>query len=374
MAKDNYGKLSLLKRGGSTSRVIDLVSTCERFHEAEGWSKKPMFSNSRINKSFIVKHTLRAWEREQLGGASASATKLIIPISDKDLDLGGHSIFVESPEFDRMLSSHLGISRTSDEFVRDATRLRSLASLPSFDPYLLREYFRRAGDDIDPCYFNIADEELTRISEYTANQIDILVRKAMGASGDAATLSKSKRLAQVLFEDEGSEQLRILREALRMSEEEYRSGVFGWKGTLYYSWRAKECYSELVTFMNDLKGLRVTGLSADDRAEMRTMVGSILQLAMGRWQRLRAKLDQYSHEFEHFVQRGDPQALTSFMHRAPHLFVEMGEDVGRLQHVSSYWRFWTKGRRVQTMTGTEAFDLLPDFEVALQSTDYQDAA
>lgn len=374
MAKDNYGKLSLLKRGGSTSRVIDLVSTCERFCETKGWSRKPMFSNPRINKSFIVKHTLRAWEREQLGGASASATKLIIPISEKDLDMGGHSIFVESPDFDRMLSSHLGISHTGDQFIRDAARLRSLATLPSFDPYLLREYFRRAGDDIDTCYFNIADEELTRITEYTANQIDLLVRKAMGATGDAATLSKSKRLAQVLFEDEGSAQLRVLREALRMSEEEYRTGVFGWKGTLYYSWRAKECYSELVTFMNDLKGLRVTGLNADDRAEMRTMVGSILQLAMGRWQRLRAKLDQYSREFEHFVQRGDPQALTSFMHRAPLLFVEMGEDVGRLQHVSSYWRFWTKGRRVQTMTGTEAFDLLPDFEVALQTTDYQDAA
>ena len=374
MAKDSFGKLSLLKRGGSTSRVIDLVSTCEKFSGTPGWSRNPMFRNARLNRGFMVKHTLRAWEREQLGGYRHSATKVIIPISDKDLDLGGHSIFVESPDFERLLGDHLGVRRDSAEFAGDVSRLRALAALPSFDPYLLLEYFRRAGETIDPCYFHIADDELARISEYTAAQIDLLVRKAVGGSTDAATMAKSKRLAKVLFEDENAEQLRVLRDALRMTEAEYRDGVFGWKGTLYYSWRAKECYAELVAFMNDLKGLRVTGLSAEDRADMRTMIASILQLSLGRWNRLKGKLDAYHKEFERFVSRGDPAALKSFMTRAPELFVDMGEDIGRLQHVSSYWKFWTKGKRIQTMSGMEAFDLLPDFEAALQTTDLKDAA
>ena len=374
MAKNAYGKLSLLKRGGSTSRVIDLVSTREKFSDTAGWARDPMFRNMRLNRGFVVKHTLRAWEREQLGGDRHSATKVIIPISDKDLDLGGHSIFVESAEFERQLADHLGLRPDSADFVADIARLRALASLPSFDPYLLLEYFRRAGERIDPCYFRIADDELARISEFTAAQIDLLVRKAVGGAGDAATMAKSRRLAKVLFEDENSDQLRVLRDALRMTEAEYRDGVFGWKGTLYYSWRAKECYAELVAFMNDLKSLRVTGLSAEDRSEMRTMTASILQLALGRWNRLQAKLDAYQGEFEQFVSRGDPAALKAFMSRAPELFVEMGEDIGRLQHVASYWKFWTKGRRVQTLSGMEAFDLLPDFEAALQVTDHQEAA
>ncbi len=374
MAKDSYGKLSLLKRGGSTSRVIDLVSTREKFGDTDGWARDPMFANMRLNRGFVVKHTLRPWEREQLGGDRHSATKVIIPISDKDLDLGGHSIFVESAQFERQLSDHLGVSPDSAGFVADAARLRALASLPSFDPYLLLEYFRRAGERIDACYFHIADDELARISEYTAAQIDLLVRKAFGGAGDAATMAKSRRLAKVLFEDENSEQLRVLRDALRMTEAEYRDGVFGWKGTLYYSWRAKECYAELVAFMNDLKSLRVTGLSAEDRADMRATTASILQLALGRWTRLKGKLDAYQAEFEQFVSRGDPAALKAFMSRAPELFVEMGEDIGRLQHVASYWKFWTKGRRVQSLSGMEAFDLLPDFEAALQVTDLQDAA
>ncbi len=374
MAKDAFGKLIFLKRGGSTSRVIDLVSIKERFGDTPGWASDPMFQLSRLNKGFVVKHTLRAWERESLGGDRTSATKVIIPISDKDLDLGGHSIFVEDPQFERQLAEHLGVTTDHHAFVADVSRLRALAELPSFDPYLLHEFFRRAGDRIDDCYFVISDGELRQITEFVAGQIDMLVRKAMGGGADSATMTKSKRLAKVLFEDEDSPQLAVLREALRMTAREYRDGVFGWKGTLYYSWRSSECYAELVAFLKDLRALRVTGLTGEDRSEIRTITASITQLSMGRWTRLKGRLDTYHDEFNSFVQKGDPAALKRFMTRAPELFVEMGEDIGRLQHVSSYWKFWTRGRRVQSMSGQEAFDILPDFEAALQVTDLRDAA
>jgi len=373
MARDTYGKLSFLKRGGSTSRVIDLVSIKERFGDTPGWSEAPMFAMTRLNKGFIVKHTLRNWEREQLGGGRTSATKVIMPISDTDLDLGGHSIFVEDPQFERLVSNHLGVPPDKAAFVRDVARLRALAGLPSFDPYLLHEFFRRGGEHIDPCYFTISSEELTRITEYVAGQIDLLVRKAMGGA-DVASMEKSRRLAKALFEDEDSEQLTVLRDALRMTKQEYRDGVFGWKGTLYYSWRSSDCYADVTGFLKDIKELKVVGLSGGDRAEIRTIVSSITQLAMGRWSRLKARLDAYHAEFRQFVERGDPAALKTFMTKAPGLFVEMGEDIGRLQHVSSFWRFWTKDRKGVPMSAMEAFNLLPDFEAALQVTDLEDAA
>ncbi len=373
MARDNYGKLSFLKRGGSTSRVIDLVSIKERFGDTPGWAGDPLFKLSRLNKSFIVKHTLRPWEREQLGGERTSATKIIIPISDTDLDLGGHSIFVEDPQLERLLSHHLGVTVDKPAFIADVARLRALAGLPSFDPYLLHEFFRRSGERIDPCYFTISTEELNKITEYVAGQIDMLVRKAMGGA-DLASMEKSRRLAKILFEDEDSEQLTVLRDALRMTREEYRDGVFGWKGTLYYSWRSTDCHADLTGFLKDLKGLRVVGLSDGDRAEIRTILASIAQLSMGRWNRLKTRLDAYHGEFRQFVERGDPAALKTFMAKAPGLFVEMGEDIGRLQHVSSFWRFWTRGQRTTSMSAMEAFNLLPDFEAALQVTDQKDAA
>ena len=116
------------------------------------------------------------------------------------------------------------------------------------------------------------------------------------------------------------------------------------------------------------------GLSDGDRAEIRSIVSSIIQLSLGRWNRLKTRLDGYDEEFARFVERGDPKALKNFMTRAPSLFVEMGEDIGRLQHVSSFWQFWTKDRRGRVMSAMEAFDLLPDFEAALQVTDSRAAA
>jgi hypothetical protein len=374
MAKNSYGKLSYLKQGGSTSRVIDLVSVKERSGDSPGWAQSPMFRMARLNSSFVVKHTLRAWERENMGGDRTSATKVIIPISDKDLDIGGHSIFVEDPQFERQLAGHLGVSVDQRDFKADVARLRALADLPSFDPYLLHEFFRRAGETIDDCYFVISDDELQRISEFVAAQIDLLVRKAVGGNGDSATLSQSKKLAKALFEEEDSKELAVLRQALKMSAQEYRDGVFGWKGTLYYSWKSKECYAELVGFLKDLKNLQIIGLVGEDRAEMRNIMASITQLSTTRWNRLRGRLDLYHTEFNTFVQRGDPAALKSFMTRAPELFVEMGEDIGRLQHIASYWKFWTRGRKSQSMTAQEAFDILPDFQAALQVTDLKDAA
>lgn len=373
MANDSYGKLSYLKRGGSTSRVIDLVSVRERFGDTPDYARYPLFRLPRLNKSFIVKHTLRAWERDRLGGDRTSATKVIVPISDKDLDLGGHSVFVEDPDFERQLSAHMGVAASHLDFTADIGRLRALASLPSFDPYLLHEYFRRNGETVADIYFTISDDELRLITDYVAQQIDTLVRRAMDGHA-LASLDKSRRLAKVLFEDQESEQLIVLREALRMSPQEYRDGVFGWKGTLYYSWRATDCHDDLLRFLKALQSLRFTGLSASDRNELRQVVESITRLAVGRWSRLRARLESYNDEFNRFVQRGDPDALKAFMMRAPELFVEMGEDIGRLQHVASYWAFWTRGQRLSSMSGTEAFNLLPDFEAALMVTDLRDAA
>jgi len=373
MSKDTFGRLKFLKRGGSTARVIDLVSIAHRYQDEPAYHDAPMFQNRRLNVSFIVKHTLRAWEREQLGGKRISATKVIIPISDDDLDMGGHSIFVEDPSMSERLAAHLGVNTHAKAFNADIQRLRELATLPSFDPYLLHEYFRRQGAPVAPLYFTISAEEVQHISEFVAGQINLLVRRAMdeGAVGD---LKKSKRLASVLFEDQDSPQLEVLRQALRMTAEEYKEGVFGWKGTLYYSWRAGQCYDDLLAFIQALKMLDLSAMSVSDRQDIQKIIRSIGLQAIQRWNRLQAKLDLYHQEFTRFVERGDPAALTAFLRRAPDLFVEMGEDISRLQHVAAYWDFWTQGRKMISLTGAEAFELLPDFEAALTMTASQDGA
>jgi hypothetical protein len=373
MSRSIYGKLSLLKSGGTSNRLIDLVTIKERNFDNPGWASAPMFANRRLNSSFVLKHTLRKWERNAVGGPRAIVTKLIIPMCEGDLDMGGYSIFVESPNFERDLAKQLQLSTSSAEFKRDFSRLRALAGLPSFDPYLLREFFDRSGEEIDPCYFVISDRQLGQITQFVAGEIDALVKKALGDS-PSTTMAKSKKLAEVLFQEENSEELKIFREALNMTAEEYREGVLGWKGTLYYSWQSHQCYEDLTTLLKQLQRLDHDRISKSDRREMREMMRSIAEATMNRWNRLHGRLEEYNKEFRFFVDRGDPATLKGFMLRAPSLFIEMGEDLSRLQQVAHYWQFWMKNLEYEHMSVHDSIDLLKDFNTLLSATEANEAA
>ena len=373
MSRTDYGKLSLLKSGGSSNRLIDLVSIKERNSQLRGWHEAPMFKNRRLNASFVLKHTLRRWERNNFGTTRAIATKLIIPMSETDLDMGGDSIFIEAPRMEKDLGAYLGAAISSPDFKSDIKRLRALSSLPSFDPYLLKEHFNRSGERIDPCYFAISDTQLLQVTQFVAREIDLLVKKALGDSS-AASMAQSQKLAEVLFEKEDGEELRILRQALNMSDSEYREGVFGWKGTLYYSWQSTKCHDELIRFLRELKRLEGDRVAASDRREMRELMRGIAETTMNRWNRLQGRLEEYNIEFRRFIDRGDPAALKNFMIRAPSLFIEMGEDLSRLQQVSDYWRFWMKNSDREDLSAHESIELLQDFKSLLTATDENEAA
>ncbi|MEO1038407.1 MAG: hypothetical protein AAFX09_02600 [Pseudomonadota bacterium] len=361
--KTPYGQLALLKRGGTTSRVIDLVSIHDRFGATADYAEKPLFRTARLNRSFIVKHALRGWERDRLGVSKCTVTKIIFPMSDRDLNMGGQSLFVEEPGSERMLAEFLGVAITDARFEADYERLKLLSDLPSFDPYLLREFFQRRGDVIARCYFQLSDAEFDEVTNFVAGQIDRLVQRAMGSGGD---MSQSLKLARILFEDEESKQLEFLRHALRMTPDEYRAGVFGWKGTLYYYWSCDAWYAQLQGFMAALRGLKIVGAAPGDRVEIDDMIYAVLEGASARWGRIKSRLASYDEEFSRFVNNGDPAALKAFLHRAPGMFLEMGEDIGSLQHLLSYWRFWTDGQPKKQMTASDALEILPDFEAAVR--------
>ena len=92
-----------------------------------------------------------------------------------------------------------------------------------------------------------------------------------------------------------------------------------------------------------------------------------------RWARLKAVIENYNEQFNTFFEQGDPLALKGFLLRAQGLFFEMGQDLGSLQHVASFWRFW-KGGREGPLPASEALELLPGFaaELAMTHSDMDD--
>ena len=146
MGKKSDGRrdLSLIRQSGSTARVLNLPAVFERFGGTEAYAEKPLFRNKRLNKALILKHALRQHERELLWRAASSATKVILPFASGELGLGGVSILVGERKFERVLKEAAGYTN-NDDLVEDVRVLNLLSTLPSFDPFLMRERLRSSS-------------------------------------------------------------------------------------------------------------------------------------------------------------------------------------------------------------------------------------
>ena len=100
---DGRRDLSLIRESGSTARVLNLALAYERFGETEEFNAKPMFRNKRLNRSLILKHAVRPHERELFTRPVTSSTKVILPYSVKELELGGVSFLIGERRFERIV-------------------------------------------------------------------------------------------------------------------------------------------------------------------------------------------------------------------------------------------------------------------------------
>ena len=366
--KDGRRDLSLIRASGSTARVLNLALTFERFGETEDYVKSPMFKNPRLNRALIVKHVVRAHERDLFTRPVTSATKVILPYAAAQLELGGISFMVGESRFEKLMRDAVGQYESESDFEADAELLRVLASLPSFDPFLMRERMRTMGVEPARCYFDIAEADLSRMRAFVGKEIAQLVSLAFATGGrDAGDLSK--RLAEKLMTDETAKSLDPLRATLRLSGEEYTEGVFGWKGFLYYKWLMDEIRPQLGEFKPRFAGLRVVGADNEERrslAETRRDILDKMAKAVGR---VDETLLEYGSAFAALAD-GQPAAFRSFLLKAPSLFIPMGEAVGVVRHIHSFWRFRFPDAGAPVMDADEAIEVLHDFETTIAGVDF----
>jgi len=368
-SKDGRRDLSLIRASGSTARVLNLPLTYERFGETEDYKQRPLFRHPRLNRALILKHVVRQHERDLFTRPLTTATKVILPYAATELELGGVSFMVGEVRFEKLMRDAVGLYESEDDFQADAELLRVLSSLPSFDPFLMRERLRTMGIQPARCYFDIAEADLTRMRAFVGKEIAQLVSLAFATGGrDAGDLSK--RLAEKLMTDETAKSLDPLRMTLRLSGDEYVEGVFAWKGFLYYKWLMDEVRPQLGDFKPRFAGLRIVGADNEERrslAETRRTILDKMGLAVAR---VDETLLEYGTAFAALAE-GQPTAFRSFLLTAPSLFIPMGEAVGVVRHIHSFWRFrFPEGSAAPIMDADEAIEVLHDFESTISGVDF----
>ena len=357
--------LRALERTASTSRVLNLLAIANSHGAAEDWAEQPLFSNRVLNASILLKHRLRADETYLFDDYTTCATKIIIPFERSDLALGGQSFFVGQRGWLDLLREACADSRSLDH---DVGVLRLMDRLPSLDPFLLREHLRRHGHNVAACYFAISPADLEAMHGYVSLQVEELIRLAY-SNAETGSAAHTARLVRALLSTEIDERLEPLRATLKLEGEDFREGVFSWKGFLYYKWMLSSLQPQLRVVSVEIGTLTVSG---HRDAETKLYLDSArrrLRGAIGSQQRqIDRTLDVYVRAFSGLTRKGQPLAFRNFLLDAPRLFLSLGEKVGAVSHIASFWRYRFPAGQASTASVDEVVDIFQDFETSLGET------
>ncbi|MBR9826044.1 MAG: hypothetical protein GYB36_09615 [Alphaproteobacteria bacterium] len=365
--------LAYIRESASTARVLNLHRVFEKFGDTEEWASAPLFRSERLNTAFIIKHTLRADERENLRIERFTGTKVIFPLAKQDLRLGGFSLFVEQAGFAEGIQEALGKDADPDVIAADVEVLEEIAALPSLDPYLLRERIGRLGTRPARCYFDIADADVERVETYVVREIRKLVELAYGIEGPEARLISGK-LAKLIMRDEKAKALDPLRQTLRLSGEEYAQGMFGWKGFLYYKWNLEALRPTFEPVAKEILSARFIRAHPDDETFLNQTRRSIVRALYQRIDEVDKALKAYDTAFNSLVHDGEPGAFRDFLLEAPKMFIETGEYLASINHICSFWRFRFPPGTPSRIEVDDAYDVFRDFSTSLGQDDRRLAA
>jgi hypothetical protein len=335
MSDRTFRSLTALK-SASTSRVLNLLAIGQLHAEDPGFRDNPLFSSPVINNAILLKHRLRADEVDLFLTPRAIVTKVIVPFEKHDLRSGGKSLMVGQRGYEELLRD-LGNYGENRVMERDAKVLDLIDRIPSLDPFLLREHLRCNEILPDSHYFEISDADQRRMFDFASGQIRRLTDMAGGgqSKGDATS-----RMVAALLSSSVNEKLEPLRATLQLKEDQFREGVFSWRGFLYYKWSLTNFWPALITSLRQLKAIHPFGaMDLEQKVYIAQARESIVRGAKHVSDDIKATLGIYDQAYESLVQDQDAKKFREFLLNAPALFLEIGEKMGGLSHFTSFWQY-----------------------------------
>ena len=370
MAVDRTVRSLTALAGASSGRVLNLTAIGIAQAENTAHAARPMFASRVLNNAIILKHRLRADEMDMFRIRRALATKVIIPFEKTDLRAGGRSLFVDQRGFEELLEE-VGNHADDGELKRDLMVLRLMDRIPSLDPFLLREQLRSSDFQPDTSYFEISHADQQRMHNYAAHEIGKLTALANGGGGGIGDVSTG-RMVSALLSSQVNEKLEPMRLTLNLQPDEFSEGVFSWRGFIYYKWSMMEFWPNLIKALRELKAIAPVGkLDHEQKVFLTSAKTDIVRGAKVHSDAVRRIIAIYDSAYAGLIERQDARQFREFLLSAPALFLEIGEKMGAMSHVTSFWQYrFPKG----SPKTADADELLAIFEDFLRSFGTEEAA
>jgi hypothetical protein len=354
--------LAHLEASASTARVLNLRSVGRVKRGDPDYAANPMFQNAALNTSIIVKHRLRGAETDQFKSPRRSATKIMIPIEAGDLRLGARYVFVGQHQFKQALYESFGIAIDDDS--RDLRTLAILDETPTLDPFLLREQLRRFNLEPARCYFELSEADTKRMFDFAQREIEALVRMSIG--GGTVADAQAARLTRKILANSADADLEPLRLTMQLDPQQFQEGAFCWKAFLYYKWQLADLLPRVSPVLQQIETLRPIGPQTDDdRAYLAATRETLRKALIASCKAVKATLEIYDNAYKSLTEQSEPSAFRDFLLKAPAMFNELGERLGGIEHIVSFWRFRFPAGSRPTISPAELTNVFMDFESSL---------
>jgi hypothetical protein len=346
--------------GASTSRVLNLMSIATHHGEEPEHKALPLFISPVFNRAILLRHRVRGDETYLFMSRRAVATKIIMPFDDTDLKLGGRSFFVDQRGYLEAMQQ-FGNYRDGYGLERDLEVMRLIDTVPSLDPFLLREHLRMHQIDVAQCYFEISAADRKRMYEFVSKNIQALISLATG--GGPTHHTSTSKLVSALLSSEVDEKLEPLRLTLGLAGEDFREGVFSWRGFLYYKWSMMDFWPRIGEVLREVRNIQPTNIQTPEVTQyINDSRRRIIEAVKAAGHDVGGTLKTYDEAYAQLVANDNPQAFRDFLLSAPRMFLELGEKIGAISHIASFWKYrFPKGQAVRA-DAEELMAIFQDFE------------
>ena len=333
---DNFIRsLQRLYDSRQTSRVFNVARLHADLAAAGQPVENPLFANRYLNKAIISKHRLRRGEDQMFVDRRFAATKIMILIDVNNLRVGAKYVMVDQRNWLGILGSEAFIDPEKD--AQDLRILTLLDRAPSFDPFMLREWFARDGLVADPRYFEVPPQLINAMETFVLREVSRLVAMAFG--GDAQT-GVVTSLVRKMLASQYDDDLDPLRQSLKLSKDEFAESMFAWKGFLYYKWQMSLMSGQIASLADEIgEMVPIRGITPRLLGQMRGLSDGLRPAIAEADAEANALLAQYDAAYKAITLRADPAAFRQFLFEAPVHFMKLGHVLGVLVHMCQYWRF-----------------------------------
>jgi hypothetical protein len=123
-----------------------------------------------------------------------------------------------------------------------------------------------------------------------------------------------------------------------------------------------EFWPNLIRALKDLKAIRPVGkVSSDEIVFLNTCKEAIIRGARDNSNAVRKVIDIYDNAYASLIERQDPKMFRDFLLSAPTLFLEIGEKMGAMSHVTSFWQYRFPPGAPKTADTDELTTIFQDF-------------